>query len=169
MSNPWTSREQFSSPPYNLPKNVKTNDGNTKGVLMKTVFVTFLAFFSIQSHAFKIECSSTNNLDVSQIDFESLKIESVPKGNWITINEKITKLGDSLPPVKKTIYERMTTRAGGFTVLSPLKLGSITFPAGSNLTYLQNKMELAKYRDTVVTFIDFSKGIEIDLDCEYRN
>lgn len=134
---------------------------------MKLVTMAFALLFSIQSFAFTIECLGENNLDVTQTGFKNLVIESVPKGNWITINGKTTKLGESLL-VKLNPYAKMTMRAESFTVLSPLALGSVVFSAGSMLTYTQNRMELQKYRDTVVTFVDFGKRIQIDIDCQYK-
>lgn len=133
---------------------------------MKLLTITLALLLSTHSFAFTIECLGENNLDVTQYGFEHLKIESVPKGNWITINGKTTKLGESLP-VKLNPYAKMTMRAESFTVLSPLVLGSVVFSAGSMLTYTQNRMELQKYRDTVVTFADFGKRIKIDIDCKY--
>lgn len=133
---------------------------------MKFIILAAVSFLTVQSFAFNIECVSENNLDVSQVGFESLKIESTAKGNWITINGETAKLGDALP-IKLNPLLRPTTVAESFTVLHPLRFGSVTFSAGSSLAYFHNKMELQKYRDTVVSLIDFGKRLKVDIDCQY--
>ncbi len=132
---------------------------------MKSLILALISFLSIQSHAFKIECLSENNLDVSQVDFRSLMIESTSKGNWITINGKTTRLGEALP-YRLSPAAKMYNQAESFTVVSPLQLGTVTFPAGTWLSYVQNRMELQKYRDTVVSFVDYGRRVKIDIDCQ---
>ena len=132
---------------------------------MKSLILVVISFLSLQSHAFKIECLSENNLDISQIDFRSLTIERTPKGNWITINGMKTQLGDALP-YRLSPAASLYNQAESFTVLSPLQLGMVTFPAGTWLSYVQNRMELQKYRDTVVSFVDYGKRMKLDIECQ---
>ncbi len=134
---------------------------------MKLFSLSLIFLVSIQSWAYTIECLSENNIDVSLIGFENLMISSTEKGNWIKINDKVTKLGESLP-VRLSPLVRPSTQAESFTVLTSLQLGSLTFSPGSVLTYTHNKMELNKYRDTVVTFYDFGKRQKIDIDCQLK-